>query len=370
MKKIITIISILALIASCKPTTDKKTQLDNMIKERDKLNEQISTLEQEIIKESGKNNKVIQVGVEELKTSTFKHYIEVQGKVDGDENIAVSARVPAIVTSVTVTEGQKVSKGQVLVILDSQVLYSSLAELQNQYAYVEDIFNRQKNLWEQNIGSEVQYLTAKNNKESLENKIKTLKEQISLTKITSPIDGTVEEIPLKVGQFANPGQVAVRVVNFSKVKVMADVAEVYSPKVKNNDSVLIFFPDLKEEIQSKLTFTSKFINPVNRSFVIESKINSSKFEMRANMIAVIKINDYKATNAIAIPANLVQKSMNEQFVFVAVTDKDKKIAKKKIVTTGISYNGMIEITSGLSAGDLIVNTGYLDLNDNDEINFQ
>lgn len=369
MKKIVTIISILALIASCKPTTDKKTQLDKLIKERDKLNEQISTIEQEIIKEGGKNNKVIQVGVEELKTSTFKHYIEVQGKVDGDENIAVTPRTPGVVTAIAVTEGQKVSKGQLLATLDSQVLYANLQDMESQLIYVSDIFNRQKNLWEQNIGSEVQYLTAKNNKESLENKIKTLKDQISMSRITSPIDGTVEEIPIKIGQMATPGVPAFRVVNFSKVKVMADVAEVYSPKVKNNDSVLIFFPDLKEEILSKLTFTSKFINPVNRSFIIESRINSSKFEMRANMIAVIKINDYKATNAIAIPANLVQKSMKDQFVYVAVNENGKKIAKKKMVTTGVSYNGMIEITSGLNAGEMIVTTGYLDLNDKDEINF-
>jgi RND family efflux transporter MFP subunit len=369
MKKIITILSILAFIASCKPTTDKKAQLDNLIKERDKLNEQIATLEQEIIKEGGKNNKIIQVGVEELKTSTFRHYIEVQGKVDGDENIAVTPRSPGVVTSIAVTEGQKVSKGQVLAILDSQVLHATLTDMENQLVFVSDIYNRQKNLWEQNIGSEVQYLTAKNNKESLENKIKTLKDQISMTRITSPIDGTIEEIPIKVGQMATPGVPAFRVVNFSKVKVVADVAEVYSPKVKNNDSVLIFFPDLKEEIKSRLNFTSKFINPVNRSFVIESRINSTKFEMRANMIAVIKINDYKAENVISIPANLVQKSMNEQYVFVAVVEKDKKIARKKIVKTGISYNGMIEITEGLTAGDNIITTGYLDLNENDEINY-
>jgi RND family efflux transporter MFP subunit len=326
-------------------------------------------LEKELATDSGASKKVVNVAVTEVQTKVFKHYIEVQGKVDGDENVAVSARTPGVVMSVNVTEGQKVTKGQTLAVLDAQVAYATLADLENQSTFVTDIYNRQKNLWDQNIGSEVQYLKAKNDKESLENKIKTLKDQIAMSRITSPINGTIEEIPIKIGQMVQPGMPAFRVVNFSKIKVVADVAEAYSPKIKSNDSVLVFFPDFNQEIATRLTFTSKFINAMNRTFTIEAQIKSMNQEMRANMIAVMKINDYKAQDAIAIPANVVQESMNEHFVYVAVEEKGKKIARKQTITLGMNYNGLTEVLSGLKAGDKVITTGYQDVNPNSVLNY-
>lgn len=352
---------------SCNRNTDKKAELEKLKKEHDVISEKILELEKELASEGGDKRKEVNVAVTEVKPTVFKHYIEVQGKVDGDENVAVSARSAGVVISVNVQEGQKVSKGQLMAILDAQVLYASLADMESQLVFVTDIFNRQKNLWEQNIGSEIQYLTAKNNKESLENKIKTLKDQISMSRITSPIDGTVEEINIKIGQSVAPGLPAFRVVNFNKIKVVADVAEAYSPKIKTNDSVLIYFPDFNEEISSKLNFTSKYINAMNRTFMVESQIKSPKHEMRANMIAVLKINDYKAVDAVAIPVNLVQKALNDHFVYVAVEEKGKKFSMKRIVTLGRNYNGMVEIISGLKPGDLLITTGYQDLFENSPI---
>jgi RND family efflux transporter MFP subunit len=369
MKKLLVIVSILATFTACNGKLDKNAKLEKLIKERDKITEQIKALEKELATDSGGSKKVVNVAITEIQPKVFKHYIEVQGKVDGDENVAVSARTAGVVMSVNVDEGQKVTKGQLLAILDAQVLYASLSDMENQLVFITDIYNRQKNLWDQNIGSEVQYLTAKNNKESLEGKIKTLKDQIGMSRITSPINGTVEEIPIKIGQSVAPGMIAFRVVNFSKIKVVADVAEAYSPKIKSNDSVLVYFPDFNEEIPTRLTFTSKFINAMNRTFTIEARLNQMKQEVRANMIAVLKINDYKSLDAFAVPANVVQKSMNEYFVYVAVEEKGKKIAKKQTVTLGMNYNGLTEVLTGLKAGDKIITSGYQDVNQNSLLNY-
>ncbi len=369
MKRILVMLSLLIAFSACNRNVDKKAQLEKLMKEHDKISEQIKQLQDELALTDNQNKKIVNVKVAAVIPSVFKHYIEVQGKIDGDENIAISARAAGVVTSINVTEGQKVSKGQLLGLLDAQVLYTSLADMETQLDYVTDIYNRQKNLWDQKIGSEVQYLTAKNNKESLENKIKTLKGQIDMSRITSPINGTIEEIPIKVGQSIAPGTPTFRVVNFDKIKVVADVAEAYSPLIKSNDSVLIFFPDFNTEISTKLSFSSKFINTLNRTFAVEAYLNSFKYEVRANMVAVLKINDYKAPNAISIPANVIQKSMNQQFVYIVAVDKGKKIAKKQVVTTGMTYNGLCEILSGLKAGDQVITTGYQDLNENDILNF-
>ncbi len=369
MKKILVILSILTAFSACTGKLDKKAELDKLVKEHDKLSEQINTLEKELATETGGNKKIINVAVTDVQPGVFKHYIEVQGKVDGDENVAVSARTPGVVLSVNVVEGEKVTKGQLLAVLDAQVLYASLTELENLLVFTTDIYNRKKNLWDQKIGTEVDYLTAKNTKEGLESKIKTMKDQIAMSKITSPINGTVEEIPIKIGQMVQPGATAFRVVNFSKVKVTADVAEAYSPKIKSNDSVLVYFPDFNEEIATRLNFTSRFISPLNRTFSIEAKLGNMKQEVRANMIAVLKINDYKATNAFAVPANIVQKSMNESFVYLAVVENGKKVAKKQVITLGMNYNGLIEVLTGLKAGDKVITTGYQDLNQNGLINY-
>ena len=367
MKRIILILSLIITVTACN-RGDKKARLDKLIKERDEITMQIQQLEKEMSSESDK--KVVPVAVTEIKPMTFKHFIEVQGRVDGDDNVSVSSRNVGVITSIDVKEGQKVTKGQLLATLDAQVLYATLRDMETQYDFVNDLYIRQKNLWDQKIGSEVQYLTAKNNKESLENKIKTMKDQIAMSTITSPINGTVEEISLKVGQAISPGYPTFRVVNFDRLKVVAEVAEVHSPKVKLGDSVRIYFPDFDVEIASKLSFTSKYINMINRTFNVEASIPQiANRELRANMVAVIKINDYVANDAIAVSANVIHKGTNEQYVFVAETVNNEILAKKRIITTGITYNGVTEVLSGLKPGDRLITTGYNNLNGNEKIKF-
>ncbi|HNZ42289.1 MAG TPA: efflux RND transporter periplasmic adaptor subunit [Bacteroidales bacterium] len=367
MKRTILLVSLIIFVASCN-SGDKTARLEKLKKQRDKITIEIQELEKLISTESGK--KVVPVAVTEIKPETFRHYLEVQGKVDGDDNVSVSAKNVGVITSINVKEGQRVSKGQLLATLDAQILYTTLRDMETQLEFVNDLYIRQKNLWDQKIGSEVQYLTAKNNKESLENKIQAMKDQIALSTITSPIDGTVEEISLKVGQAISPGYPTFRVVNFDHLKIVAEVAEAHSAKVKQGDSVRIYFPDFDEEIDSKLSFTSKYINMLNRTFAVEAAIpNIHGRELRANMIAVIKINDYAAPSAIAISANLIHKSMNEYYVFVAEQVNNEMLAQKRVVTTGVTYNGKTEILSGLQSGDNLITTGYNNLNGGEKIKF-
>jgi len=370
MKRVLVILSILTAFSACAPKLDKKAELDKLIKERDKITEQINKLQKELASDTGGSKKIVNVAVTEVIPKTFKHYIEVQGKVDGDENVAVSARGTGVVLSINVDEGQKVSKGQILAVLDAQVLYASLADMENQLTFVADIYDRQKNLWDQKIGSEIQYLTAKNNKENLENNIKSLKEQMDMDKILAPINGTIEDMPIKVGQAVAPGAIAFRVVNLSNVKVVADIAEAYSAKLKKGNEVNINFPDLDKEITSKISFSSKFINPTNRTFSVEIALDNDDESYRANMIAVVKINDYHADSTIIVPINVIQKLNGDDYIYIAEKKSDNKYAAKKVkVKIGQIYNGYAEILNGLKEGDKLITVGYQNIEDGQLLKF-
>ncbi|MEI6172213.1 MAG: efflux RND transporter periplasmic adaptor subunit [Bacteroidota bacterium] len=372
MKKIFFVTGILIFLAGCSgKEVDKKIQLEQLKKDHDKLTQEIIKLEKEIKPDNLVSaTKVI---VATVTKQTFEHYIEVQGRIDGNENLAVSPRNQGgVVTKILVHEGDAVKQGQVLAELDAEVLKQQLKDLQNRLAFATDIFNRQKILWDQKIGSEVQYLKAKNDMESAQNGIATLEDQIKMSVITSPIDGTVEDIPIKVGQMASSASPipAFRVVNFSRVKALADVGEAYSSKVKTGDQVRVFMPDLNQEIEQRITFASKYINPVNRTFLVEVELPVSNLIYRANMIAVLKIKDYTNPKAISIPQNYIQTSRDDgQFVFVAVEENGKKTAQKRTVIPFITFNGLTEIVGGLNEGDKIITAGYKDLYPGQSIDF-
>ena len=371
MKKAILILGSILFLVSCGTNgTDKKAKLEQLKKEHDKLAIEISKLEKELYPAGDISTTT--VNVRAIKKAPFEHYIEVQGRIDGNENIGVSPRTPGVVTRILVKEGDYVKKGQILAELDAEVLKQTRKELQAQLDYATDLYNRQKALWDQKIGSEVQYLSAKNSKESLENKINTLEDQILMSNITAPIDGTIEEIPIKVGQMASSAspQPAFRIVNFSKAKALADVGEAYSAKVKTGDPVKVYLPDVRVEQTQPITFASKYINPTNRTFQIEVDLPPSNIMYRANMIAILRIKDYANPSTIAIPQNYIQTSRDEgQFVFVASQENGRKVARKRTVIPFISYNGLTEVVTGLNEGDLIITAGYKDLYDGQVIEY-
>jgi len=366
-KSLIFILLVLIAVA-CSSPADKKSELIKLKKEHDALALKIKTLETELKgSDTTSLSKVTSVAVTVAKTEEFNHYLEVQGKVDGEDNIAVSAQMPGAITAVYVKEGDAVHKGQVLAQLDNSVLQQQVESMKQQLSFATNLYIKQKALWDQQIGSEVQYLTSKNTKENLEKSLAALNDQLEMTRIKSPINGSVEEVNLKVGQLASPGLPAVRVVNFSKAKVVAEIAEAYAPKIKPGNKVIVFFPDFNTEIISQIRFTSKYINPVNRTFLTEVRLGSSKVEYRANMMAVVKINDYRNPAAFTVPVTLIRETQSGKYIYVAVEENGKLVARRLPVTVGSTYNGLAEITSGITAGEKIITTGFNSLIDGELI---
>ena len=372
MKNNIFYLAFLSLLFSCSASHDKTAELNQLKAERDKLNTQITALEAEINPAgSAVEEKAVTVKVEPAKSCVFNHFVEVQGVVDADQNVAVSPQTPGIVTGVYVTEGSRVKKGQVLADIDAQVLKQSLDEVKTQLDLANNLYEKQKALWDKNIGSEVQFLQAKTNRESLEKRVKTLQGQIEMARVVSPISGTVESVPLKVGQMASPGMPtsAIRVINMGTAKITADVSENYASKIKNGNQVIIRFPDIGKEIESKLNFTSRFIDPNNRTFKVESKISTSDVELRANMIAYVRIKDYTNESTFCIPVNFIQSNQEGKFIYVAVQKDNKWVAARKAIKPGMDYDGVVEVLDGIAEGDNVIAAGYQNLKEGDAVVF-
>ncbi len=364
MKKKLLVSSLALIMIACHSGTDKKTELENLKKQESDLKSKITVLEAELNggKDSVQNG--FTVSVVTLKSEIFKNYIDVQGRVDADENIAVSTEIPGTITKIYAKAGDEVNKGDVLAETDTRAINQSIADLQVNTDLVNQIFEKQKNLWEQKIGTEVQYLQAKTNKESMEKKMSMLQQQLSMSKIVSPIKGTVDAVDIKIGQLVAPGMPAIRVINFSNLKVKADVAESYASKIKKGAEVIIRFPDANDSVITKVNFVSRAISNTTRSFGVEVLLDEKNI-YHPNMVAKLNINDYQSSQpVIIVSVKTIQKDENNaSFVYVA----DGNIAKKRIVTIGKEYHGKSEITGGLKVGDMLITEGYDVINDGDAI---
>jgi len=370
LKLSIAALFIVLSIAACKE--DKQAELEKLKKQQSELAAQITKLELELGPEKEDLSKIMGVSIEEIKSAEFKHYIEVQGRLDGEENVDVQPEgMGGAVQSILVQTGQYVTKGQILAKLKDAGQADQLKALESNYQLAKENFDRQQRLWDQKIGSEMQYLSAKANKESLEGQISALKQQINMSSIKSPINGTVEEINIKIGQLSSPSMPipAFRIVNFNTIKVKAEVAEAYSKKVSLGDPVTVLFPDLDREVKATVSAVSRYISPTNRTFIVEVKIDPSKDGFKANMIAILKITDYKVDNALSIPVKYIQTDMDGDFVYIAQTVDSKYFAKKAMIKQGQSYNGVVEITEGLNVGDKLISSGYLDIEDGEAVRF-
>ena len=366
----LTLALLAVLLSSCGGNSqDKPAQLAALKEQKAKLEAEISALEKEMGATNGAEKRVRTVGLSELNANVFRHYIDLQGRVDAVENVPVTAKMPGTLTRILIKNGDLVKKGQLLALIDDGVMLKSLAELEHQLKTAEDIFMRQKSLWDQKIGTELQYIQAKSQKEALENSIATLKENLGQLRIYAPIGGTVDLVILKTGQAISPGMPLCNIINLSELKVVGDVTEAYASKVRNGDPVVVFFPDLKKEVTTRVTYVSKSINPSTRTFTVECSLPAGT-DYRANMVAVMKIIDYQNANAIAVPVNLVQTAEDGDFVLLAEKTGEKQgTAKKVMVKQGVNYNGNVEILNGLKKGDFVISTGFQDINNGESIAF-
>ena len=367
------LICTLFLIAACsgnkeenKDLAGKKAELEKLTKERDAIAAKITTLEADIQKMSGGTvaEKAKLVEVTELLNQDFAHYIELQGKITTENVSYVTPRgMGGQVKSIYVKEGDNVKKGQLLLKLEDGIIQQNIKQVESQLSFAKNIFSRQENLWKEGIGTEVQYLSAKNNVESLEKQIDLVKEQLSTTSVYAQVSGIVEDVSIRVGEtFMGSPMAGITIVNPSSMKAVVDVPENYVSKIRKGMPVVVAVPDLNQSFNSSISLVSEIINVTSRSFVAESKVGGNK-DLKPNQIAVVKILDHEAKNAIVIPVETVQSDEKGKYVYVAVLEGNKTVARKRTISIGEFYDELIEVNAGLAKGDKLITKGYQGLYD-------
>ncbi len=367
--KYLILLGIGLILAAC-GSPSEEAQLARLERQREDLTQKIEKLKQEIAQKANpgmKREKVMNVEISEIEKGIFRNFIQVQGTVESDNNVLVSPQSSGIVKKIHVQAGNKITRGQLLVELDGAILESSIAEVENGLMLANTIFERQQRLWNKNIGSEIEFLQAKNTKEGLEKKLATLEEQYKMTKIFAPLSGTVDEVLIKEGEMAVAGMGAVRIVQLSNLKIKVNLSEIYISRVKKNDLVHVYIPVVGREFDLRVNAVSQVIDPNNRTFQIEMKIPQSEAGIKPNMLSVLTINDYTNQEALVVPLNIVQETGQEQFIFVAEPIDGNWIARRRSVKTGYSYNDRTEVLSGLQEGEHVVTFGYQNLADGQKL---
>lgn len=371
MYKVLTVvIGASILLASCgsstiqKPGEDlqsKKARLDSLKTQQSKIEKDISTLQAEIDKldsTAATREKSKLVALTSLSPTSFTHYIDLQGSVEAVNTSYISPHVGGIVTQLYVKQGDHVRQGQLLVKLDDALQRQQVASDQTQLAYARDLYQRRKNLWDEKIGAEVDLINAKNQVDQAEAKLKIDQQQLDFTNVYADIPGTVNYLSLKVGESYAPGTTQLQIVNTDNLKVTVLVPEIYQERVRVGTPVKIDFPGLNnKELDGTVAVSSKDINPDNRAFQVEIHIPNSD-DIRANQVAIVKLQDYSTSNAITIPINTLQTDETGKYVLVGLQQNGKLVAHKKQITIGQTYGDKVQVTSGLQAGDQLITDGY------------
>ena len=371
--KHILLLFILTLVLSCdtavkesQSLTDLKTKKAGLIEKMDRIGAELKDVEM-AISELDTLKKLMTVTSYKAEIKDFNHYIEVQGTVKADQTIELHAEMGGTVTAILVKEGQNVSKGQILATLDSDVIDNSVLQLNTQLALATTTYERQARLWEQNIGSEIQYLQAKAQKEGLENSMKSLKAQARKMKVIAPFSGIIDQIFAKTGEMTSPQMPFLRLVNLSKVYVESEVTETYLKSIKKGTEVLLNFSSIGISVEASISQVGNFINPNNRSFKTRIDLKNPNNELKANLLADIKINDFKA-NGIVIPSRLVQKDRNDKtFVYTIEPQENNHSVVKTYVTEVMSYDNLSFISEGLSENSILVDKGARLVNNNEDV---
>lgn len=377
MKKIIlfSALSIVMLSCSKEKTTGTDTMIESknlelMKEKRAALQTEITKLDEAIAQLDTVKEQAL-VSVFRVKDTIFNHYLEVQGNVDTKENLVIYPQYSGTLLTLHVTAGQRVSKGQVIGKIDDGGLSQQVSQLQTQAALAKTTFERQKRLWDQKIGSEIQYLQAQTNMISQQKAVSQMKAQLAKTVVTAPISGVVDEIITERGQVVAPGQGIVRIVNLSNMYVSTSVPESYIGKLKVGTAVDVALTSLGKNYAGKIRQIANNINPANRSFNVEISVPNTDNLLRPNQVAQLKIIDYTSKDALVLPSNVVQEdAKGAKFVYVVTDVKGNSgVARKVLVKTGQTAGNYTEITNGLSADDTVVSEGGSTLSEGMKVNF-
>lgn len=351
---------------------EKKAELQQYKDEMQELKVKIEALEEEIAQldpDFGKSNRQTTiVSTIPVKVVDFEYFIEVGGEVISRQNVVLAAEVTGMVQRVHVRDGQEVKKGDVLISLDASATQRTIAELKTALELATTVYERQSNLWKQQIGTEIQYLEAKNKKESVERQLESAQVQLSKSIIRAPFSGSVEEVIIKVGETAMPGTELIRLVGSDKIFVEANVSEAYVDSFSKGDKVELVIPSSGETYVSELTSVGGVINKENRTFKVEVELPEAlKTKVKPNQLAVVKISDFIKQDAIAIPTNLIQYDNRGAYVYVVNQEGESPTARKVYVEGGITYNNQTLIEKGLQEGELLIDKGFRNVSDGFEV---
>jgi len=386
MKKILVLITIgfALMISGCNggkkgsenDLASLKKKLKLKKKDQSGLESEIRSLEEQIAKldtnaADEQNRKLVAVST--VSPQDFTHYIELQGKIDADNSVVLTPRgAPAQVRELFVKQGDHVKQGQLLAKLDDAVILQQIDALKTQLDYAENIYNRQKNLWDQGIGTEVQLISAKNNMDALNRQIATVKESWKTYSVYAPISGQADVVDIKAGETFTGATAAgpqIRIVNTNSMKVVTEVPENYQKGISKGTVLKVTVPDIGKTFTSAIKVMSVTINPNTRAFTTEARITSDP-ALKVNQVAVVRIEDYSSKNVIVVPLNIVQTDEKGKYVYVMVKEGDRFVARKRVVETGETYESQMEIKNGLKDGDQIITEGYQQLYDGQPVTVQ
>ena len=375
MKKLVIIAASFLLIACGEKSTEDLIKDKNITELKNRkaiIQSELEKIDAALLNGNKTPETEVLVSVITLKDTVFNHYLEIQGNVNTKDNILVQPEFSGTLTILNVKAGQRVSKGQILGKVDDAGMSQQLASIENQYALAKTTFERQKNLWDKKIGSEIQFLQAQAQMISAQKSVAQMRAQVAKTVIRAPFSGTIDEVFVERGQVVSPNpQGLMRIVNLSNMYVSTTVPETYIGKLKVGTAVDVFLTSLGKTYKGKVRQVASFINPSNRSFGIEVSVPNPDNLLRPNQVAQLKIIDYAIKNAIVVPTNVVQEDgKNNKFVFIATNINGKKgVAKKVLVKVGKSSDNVTEILSGLTANDFIITEGVNSIADGMKLNF-
>ena len=375
MKNGLFITLIAGLLMACGGSNDALTELDVLKGKRDSLklakddlSSQIAELEK-IIGSKDTTKSLAIVTARRVQTADFKHYFEVYGTVETDQNAQIYSELGGKITSINVNEGDRVSQGQSIAVVDASVLREQEGELKTRLELAETTYQKQKRLWDQKIGSEMQFLQAKNNRDALKNSLETIQAQIAMTNIKAPFNGIVDEVYPKPGEMAMPGQPIIRLINLSNVYVKADISENFLGKVKQGDFVNIKFPSIGVDKKSIIDRTGQYINPANRTFKIKTSIANEDNLLKPNMVALLEIQDFAKDSGIVIPSSMIlQGAGGKDYVYVIESNNGVNTLKKTDITVERTYKGTSLISEGLSGKELLVEKGARSVRNGQQVN--
>lgn len=372
MKKISIVLILLVLSASCDMNSPDAIR-QRITRKKDaarRINDKITELEDELaeVDTSEDTKYLVPVSLKTLKPESFEHYFEITGRLEAEADAFISPETNGQIKTIHVEEGQYVKKGQLLVSLNTSVTESSIREVETGLELATRLYEKQKDLWDQNIGSEIQYLEAKNAKESAEARLATLRAQLDMARITAPFSGVVESIMLREGELASPGIQVIQLVSLKNLKIYGDVSERYIGSLKKGDVVLVSFPDL-EGLSMKVPIyrVGNVIDDKSRTYRIEMKLENNENKLKPNMYTTILINDFSAGEALVVPSIAIKQDIQGNYLYVAREENGRLKARKRYVTSGMSYNDQTMVTGGLSEEEDVIIEGSSLVSDGVEI---